>query len=498
METTCNFTIDLALFRSNCAPSSSQTQEILKTIAHGKHHLQFLGEEIQRVRQTLADLEQKQEKVKSYVTCQESLLSPIRRVPPEILGQIFLRLRDLSEPICYGDDALESIGLWTLLRVCRFWRDVALSYSELWSEFGIIRQPFCRPSERDATTMLHQALQLTKDCISHSRTRPLHFVFHANEDFLAVGKLLAVESARWSSAAFNNLRILQALEPEIHDRLHNLRVLDLDALGKDWDSSAQPLQAFSRAPSLERLSLNGFERPQGQIILPWLQITHFSSFELRRFLPILRFMPSLVEFKSIEDHCQQDEIQERILLPNLERLEVTSNSPTTSQIFDALKTPKLSSLHLISKRGFSRIYAAAVVQMIRWSGCDIEILSITDYAPDSILRILGEVRDLKQLTITNLLYPSELLAGMSGLLPNLQSLALQKCEADINLGTDLTQMMHERRQARENGNGRHSLAKICVGLSSTPRQRFHHSWKNGADSLRKMGVEIELRGPFDC
>lgn len=489
-----HFAIDPVLLRSNCIPSSSQAQDILKSIAHGKSLLQSLEIEIQRVREVLADLEQRHENIKNHVTCQESLLSPIRRVPPEILGQIFLALRDLSGPICFGDEALENVELWTLLRVCRFWRDVVLSYSELWSQFNIVHQPFSRPSERDADMMLHQTLQLTSDCISHSRNRPLRFVFHANGGFLEAGKLLAVESPRWSSVAFNNLPVLQTLEPEIYGRLPNLRSLDLDGLGKEWESQSRPLQAFSRAPSLTRLSINEFDRPQDHFILPWHQVTRFTSFGLRRFLPILHLMPSLIEYTSIEDICQPDEIQERILLPNLERLEVTSNSPTTSQMFDALKTPKLSSLHLFSKRGFSRIYAAAVAQMIQWSECIVKRLSVTDYAVDSIFRILGEVRSLEELVITNVMYPSELLDGMEGMLPNLRTLVLWKCEPDVQLGRYLLQMVLSRAQAREDG--RQSLARISVGLSTTPDSSFLQSWKDSTQQLENMSIQVELLGLF--
>ncbi|KAF9444550.1 hypothetical protein P691DRAFT_711677 [Macrolepiota fuliginosa MF-IS2] len=488
-----HFTINPVLVHSNCVPSSSQTQDIRKSIAHAKLELQSLETEIQRVRGALAGLERRQEAVKSYVTCQENLLSPIRCVPPEILGQIFLALRDMSEPTCFGDDTLENVELWTLLRVCRLWRDVAVSYSDLWPRFVVARQPFGRPSERDTDVMLRQSLRLTKDCIAYSRTKPLFFVFHANQDLLEVGKLLAAECPRWSSVAFNNLPVLQALEPEIHGRLPNLRALLFDGLGKEWNFESQPVQAFSIAPSLTQLTLNVFEMPQDRFILPWHQITHFTSFELRQFLPILHLMPSLIDFTSTMDICQPSEIQDRIPLLNLERLEVTSNSPTMSQVFDSLGTPKLSSLHLLSKRGFSRIYSAAVVQMIRWSGCTLKVLSVTDYAVDSILHILREVRDLEELTVTNLTYPSELLDGMGGMLPHLQTLTLRKCEPDLRLSEHLVRMVQARIETRGDRYGRQSIVKINVAPSSTLQPSFFQNWNVGAQKLEDVDVQVELK-----
>ncbi|KXN84906.1 hypothetical protein AN958_11932 [Leucoagaricus sp. SymC.cos] len=437
-------------------------------------------------------LEQRQETIKNRVASQKSLLSPIRRIPPEILGQIFIVLQSISEPICFGDDALENTELWTLLNVCRFWRTVAMSYSELWSHFAITRQPFSRPSEKGVDILAQQTLQFTKDCISYSHTRPLHFVFHANEDYLGAAELLATESRRWCSVRFNNLAVLRVLEPRILGHLPNLCSLTIDGLGKEWDLQTGPLQAFQQAPSLLRLTLFDLEQPQSRFILPWRQITQFSSFQLRQFLPILNLMPSLVEFKSTEDICEFDEIQERIHLPNLERLEVMSNSPTTNQIFDALQTPKLTALRLFSKRGFSRIYAAAVVEMIKTSGCCLNSLSVSDYAIDSIFRMLREVRDLEELTFG---VPS----GNGRLLPQLRKLVLRKCAPELNLGTCLLRMVRGRNSVTEVlPYLPQTLHEISIGLSSVPESQFLRSWKDIVRQLRDADVvQIELNGLFD-
>lgn len=486
------FAIHPVLACSNNAPSFSQTQDILKSIAHGKSELLSLQTEIRQAKEALASLEQKQESMKSLLMHQESLLSPIRRIPPEILGQIFLELRGLSDPICFGDEALENVGLWSLLHVCRFWREVALSYSELWSEFNIIRQPFSRPSERGENMTLRRILRLTKHCTSYSGSRPLKFVFDGDERLLCAARLLALQSTRWSSVVFNSFPVLQALEPEIHDQLPTLHSLGLDASGKEWDPLEYPLRLFSRAPSLTRLSLGDFDHPQDRFIFPWHQITHFTSFGLRQFLPILPLMRSLVSFTSIKDICRPDEIQGRVPLPNLEHLEVISNSPTTIQIFDVLCTPKLSSLCLFSKRGFSRIYATAIVQMIKLSECTLKTLSITDYAIDSIIHILNEVRDLEELDVTNVMYPSELLGGLGNLLPRLRTLVLWKCDPDPKLGLYLTQMACDRARREEVQDRSQSLTKISVGLSCAPEPRFFKGWNETVYRLGDLGLQVEL------
>lgn len=503
---TVNFSITAGLLHSNYAPSATEAQHILESIAHGHSHFESLETQIQLLRKTLAGLEQRQETVKNYVSSQRSLLSPIRRIPPEILGQIFLALQNISESICFGDDALENVELWTLLRVCRFWRDVALSLSELWSKFTIIRQPFSsRPSDRGMDMLLQQTLSLAENCISYSHSRPLHFVFHADEEFVDVAELLAAESSRWMSAAFNNLPVLQSLEPKALGRLPLLRSLEIDGLGKEWDTQTQPLKVFQEAPGLVRLSLYELDQPHTRFILPWRQITHFTSFELRGFLPVLHLMPSLVKLKSVEDICELEEIQERILLPNLECLEVTSNSPTTSQIFDTLMTPKLNTLRLFSKRGFSRIYAAAVVQMIQSSECRPKMLAVSDYAVDSTVRILSAaaVQDLEELTVTNVMYPSELFSamGVRGVLPKIRSLILRKCAPEPSLWACVLQFLRSRTLfgGQLDHTERLSLDFISVGLSASPDSRFLRDCKDTVRQLRErdIGTRLELIGPFN-
>jgi hypothetical protein len=414
------------------------------------------------------------------------------------MGQIFLSLRDISDPICFGDEALENIEIWTVLRVCRFWRDVALSCSELWMLFGIVHSAFSRPTHRDADTVLRQTVQLTKDCITFSRSRLLHFAFHANENFLEAAQLLATESLRWKSVSFNNLPVLRALEPEVLYRLPNLYSLDLDGLGMEWDSQTRPLELFQQAPSLTKLTLCEFERPHTRFSFPWHQITLFTSRNLRQFLPILHLMPSLVELTSVEDVIEVGEIQDRILFPNLKRLEVTSNSPTTSQIFDALRTPQLTSLILCSRRGFSRLYAAAVAQMIKSSGCSPKNLSVSDYAVDSIFRILVETRDLKTLTVTNLTYPSELLSGLD--LPRLRKLALRKCAPELALVPSLTRLLQGgNSDSGLTSNEANSLRNISIGFSSHPGVELFRSWKETArQAVRDSLVHVEFLDSLNC
>ncbi|KAK0207282.1 hypothetical protein IW262DRAFT_1282243 [Armillaria fumosa] len=62
----------------------------------------------------------------------KKILSPSRRLPPELLTEIFLRCSSLCDR---RSSPLDPHGLpWTLSHVCRKWRAVAIATPELWSK----------------------------------------------------------------------------------------------------------------------------------------------------------------------------------------------------------------------------------------------------------------------------------------------------------------------------------------------------------------------------
>ncbi|KAJ6479284.1 hypothetical protein C8R47DRAFT_613319 [Mycena vitilis] len=79
----------------------------------------------------------------------KGVVSPIRRLPPEILGEIFLysipllqkdhKLREKSvhEHPDWSNDLERAKTPWHLGQICRYWRTVALSLRSLWSVFDL-------------------------------------------------------------------------------------------------------------------------------------------------------------------------------------------------------------------------------------------------------------------------------------------------------------------------------------------------------------------------
>ncbi|KAJ6542658.1 hypothetical protein B0H19DRAFT_897948, partial [Mycena capillaripes] len=124
--------------KSNEAPSHSQRILIEEILRRTEVERSVLGDEIFRLESTLRALRSKQADLNSEMNLYSSILSPIRQLPPEIVGEIFLYFTP-SMQYEYYDPNLElqkpqPMKLpWKLGHICRLWRMISFSLPQLWS-----------------------------------------------------------------------------------------------------------------------------------------------------------------------------------------------------------------------------------------------------------------------------------------------------------------------------------------------------------------------------
>ncbi|KAF6745455.1 hypothetical protein DFP72DRAFT_974188 [Ephemerocybe angulata] len=109
------------LLNSNYVPNSSQAVSVQQTI-------DGLSKTISKLQSQLGALEGERQQLRA-------VLSPVRRMPMEILGEIFaLVLPDVLDPD--GREMLRDLG-----RVCKSWQNASLLAHHLWSGLQLIRPP---------------------------------------------------------------------------------------------------------------------------------------------------------------------------------------------------------------------------------------------------------------------------------------------------------------------------------------------------------------------
>lgn len=107
---------------ANYAPSDSELKYI-------RSHLIPHAREVVRLDALIADLSAKRAKAQAYIDVHKALLSPARRLPPDVVQEIFLACLPTKRNAVMS--AKETPLLLTT--ICRAWRALALGTPALWA-----------------------------------------------------------------------------------------------------------------------------------------------------------------------------------------------------------------------------------------------------------------------------------------------------------------------------------------------------------------------------
>ncbi|KAG7448192.1 uncharacterized protein BT62DRAFT_832693, partial [Guyanagaster necrorhizus] len=118
--------------RTNDLPGASDNHLLKESVQYIDDTLGVVQADIHHLSDILSRLKEKQKLLKDAQDVHKIILSPIRRLHPEILVQIFLATySDLGERDAYDVFDVTS-GPWLVGQVCSKWRAVVVSHSMLW------------------------------------------------------------------------------------------------------------------------------------------------------------------------------------------------------------------------------------------------------------------------------------------------------------------------------------------------------------------------------
>ncbi|THV06940.1 hypothetical protein K435DRAFT_574269, partial [Dendrothele bispora CBS 962.96] len=107
----------------------SQISEIKEMIRCAEDDLKAYRAEILRLKSKVMVLSTKSDLLEKHTTKIRSLLSPVRRLPNEVLGHIFSYCCDTVFPV----DDFSWRDRNAFLSVCSRWREVGLTTPQIWS-----------------------------------------------------------------------------------------------------------------------------------------------------------------------------------------------------------------------------------------------------------------------------------------------------------------------------------------------------------------------------
>ncbi|KAJ7757268.1 hypothetical protein DFH07DRAFT_461453 [Mycena maculata] len=378
--------------RHNILPSNSEKNAIIESVTTARRLLSKIG----TVESFASDM------LRCYISDYSSLVSPIRRLPDDILETIFLHPeihdfvklgRVASGPSFVVDRHKPHI----IASVSHHWREVAVHAARLWSSFSF---DGCRGEYtlRDLRLCLDRskdaALDFTLDLSSGRRPNPV------------ILDEITKHSERWvkfTLVAPPDPQYLQVFAP-VHGRLHRLEAIVLGYPPGNYDELASDVatwNAFEVAPRLTVLQLAIF-RGGPVLPLPAHQIetisfvgSHsgscgkvFSMFPHAREMAFISSGPP--DFFYVPDVAPEPHLATRRIILG----EALDNIP------DRLNTPNLEELRIIDCLNWSR----RIIPFMTRSACSLQTLVVhnTRVRGTELLALLRQVPTLDTLVLTEL------------------------------------------------------------------------------------------------
>ncbi|KAF8915418.1 hypothetical protein CPB85DRAFT_428865 [Mucidula mucida] len=314
------------LLRSNDCPLFAESKAIRGVISEAQQNLDQIQSridllndvfvdtvtQIARMNALVAELQTQQRRLRDSLQERQNLLSPVRRLPTEVLHQIFIdtveslsyewEVNDAGVNICHITRPKSS--LWTILRVSRLWRSALLSCSQAWSYITILDADQFNARDYNDSRRIARHLE-------YSRQYPLSVVIFYDpqgatpHDFPE--KLLSSLLHYSNRIRHLHLCIPAAAFPQLHplnfswNSLRNLSIMPTSFSSlEDVAHDALPLvDTFANAPNLRELRLMQV-LSESQFQLPWRQIKHYrnTTWLIPRVEDILRIFKEAVSLEA--------------------------------------------------------------------------------------------------------------------------------------------------------------------------------------------------------
>ncbi|KAJ6498739.1 hypothetical protein C8R45DRAFT_979681 [Mycena sanguinolenta] len=164
---------------TNYCPPDAELPQIEALLVEPRLKLQSLDEEIAVLRQALDQLAEERDNLSTYVEAHQALLSPVRRLPIDIIGAIFMACLPTHRNCAMS--AQEAPVL--LGRICSSWRAISLEMPQLWSRLHIVEPtPSKFVSSEDYSAKVAQRLEVAHTWLRRSGTCPLSISLESKLD----------------------------------------------------------------------------------------------------------------------------------------------------------------------------------------------------------------------------------------------------------------------------------------------------------------------------
>ncbi|SJL03225.1 uncharacterized protein ARMOST_06573 [Armillaria ostoyae] len=441
------------------------------------------GQKLSSVETQIALLTRRKEQLERSLSRRKSVLSPIHRLPRDILVEIF------RWAVNHPKNSLDvTKGVWPLGQVCGWWWDIVLASPILWSV--VILEP---PYTQHSTDILAHHFR-------RSSGLPLWIAITTEDNTDSDGHVFDIviqQSALWKmmdmSAPSKDLAKLCSVSGNI-PLLEELYVSTQDNVHFNTD-------ALSSAPSLRRADLESLEISKLPVNATLL--THFTgTLHHSADIQYIAQIQTLIDIRILFFDDPDGALDSGNLLPvRIEQLQFLSVD--NIKILDALTAPSLRTIDYcpasVSNEGDNSIHSLR--EFLARSACSISYLGICVEMIQKIDHLMAFAKNVSYLTVyysNGHSAPDPL--TLPGTLPAMNSLRLSIIDASWNrryaggVIDVVRQRFDEERAAVLNVTKLSYLRIDCVDESRA--EIIDWLKGEGLDALEEEGLELEQKSPY--
>ncbi|KAI5893083.1 uncharacterized protein SCHCODRAFT_02620804 [Schizophyllum commune H4-8] len=447
--------------RAGQVPSRRHTRSAMK---QAEAQLQTVKEEIQKMSNALATLKSMKGELREVIARQRTYLAPIRRLPIELLVEIFRWSCMPTIEYIHPRDPFQFAGL-EIAAVCKLWRDIMYNNPRLWTEVPLPTQA----RARGFSYAQRNYLRRFDHCLEATQGLPLLRIVEARMHSLPH---IIKYTAQWQDLRLTGVShsYLESLSHCSFAVLHTLE-LDLNVFMQD-DETWNDTDVFLDAPALRTVHIKSHWDSAIIPRLPWANIASLDTQCTHMYaLRILARCDSLRHWSHSE--MPEDEVDPLdpptpVVLPHLQTMWLSyldmimddipdDRRADASRTLDHVTTPALSKLSLgwDDEYGTPVIYTRSYLSsFFERSKCPLRELDLR-YPPLSERTYMPSQCDLRRLSwfspgamplldedIARLAALSS--CGKPLLWPNLAEVWLSNCQCS---GEALVEMVEARRSA---------------------------------------------------
>ncbi|KAK0467589.1 hypothetical protein IW261DRAFT_1680070 [Armillaria novae-zelandiae] len=324
----------IELLQTNAPPTAFDKKRLEATLAGAPDHIAELDSLIDSTTLLLRYLTNDRNQALENQANAKKILSPCRRLPDELVTDIFIRCSSLRDRY---SSPLDPHGLhWTLSHVCRKWRDVAIGTPEIWSHICL----FFRNDRFLNGSRIHEAAFMLGVVLDRARPHDLDVLIQLEADISThpVCAVLLTTARYWKSLkVYGNPNFLSPCRA-FFDRLETAIFIGNYYVGP------QAIDTFAVAPRLCSFRKTWDRR----LLLPANLVKFHDSYPFNE--NICTILRQLVNIRILSlSYSAYSSESPRICLPRVSQLELKSSGEaveTASLTYNHFDLPSLTHLKI--------------------------------------------------------------------------------------------------------------------------------------------------------